>query len=425
MTLLSKCILAGYIILHIFFIVHLDRHLKVNFRNYSGYRRKARWFWILPYAAAAAIPVAAVFLPEGAVSFFLQRIGNVFLAFDLHIIGLFFLTSFVLWLIFSAGAAFRRLPPLSYRSGREDSCQNSCHKTIPLYLLLLILAAGLTIPAYGLYHAQDTVVHFFQADLRKTGGSSAALQESGTSGTQLRIALIADLHLGVNSHLQTTEKMVRLINEQQPDVVLVAGDIFTSSYAALREPEKYAEALREILSPMGVYAVYGNHDVEETLFSGFAVHPVSQAFRTDQIEQFFDTCHFTVLCDGITEIAGGTIELAGRIDGNKAGDGTKNRLTPAELLKNTDASKPVLVLEHEPVEYEELGAAGADMILSGHTHNGQIFPGNLYVNLVNENGYGHKTLYGMETFVTSGVGTFGPPMRTGTSSEIMIIDVQL
>ena len=77
------------------------------------------------------------------------------------------------------------------------------------------------------------------------------------------------------------------------------------------------------------------------------------------------------------------------------------------------------------MEYEELGAAGADMILSGHTHNGQIFPGNLYVNLVNENGYGHKTLYGMETFVTSGVGTFGPPMRTGTSSEIMIIDVQL
>ena len=63
------------------------------------------------------------------------------------------------------------------------------------------------------------------------------------------------------------------------------------------------------------------------------------------------------------------------------------------------------------------------MVLSGHTHNGQIFPGSIYIDLVNENGYGQKSLYGMETFVTSGVGTFGPPMRTGTDSEIMIIDV--
>ncbi|MBO5521439.1 MAG: hypothetical protein J5973_07190 [Eubacterium sp.] len=63
------------------------------------------------------------------------------------------------------------------------------------------------------------------------------------------------------------------------------------------------------------------------------------------------------------------------------------------------------------------------MVLSGHTHNGQIFPGSIYIDLVNENGYGQKSLYGTETFVTSGVGTFGPPMRTGTDSEIMIIDV--
>ena len=122
-------------------------------------------------------------------------------------------------------------------------------------------------------------------------------------------------------------------------------------------------------------------------------------------------------------IADDTILLAGRIDGNKAGDGTKNRMTPDELLKDADTAKPVLVLEHEPVEYKELREAGADMVFSGHTHNGQIFPGSLFVNLMNENAYGQKVLYGMQTFVTSGVGTFGPPMRTGTDSEIMIIDV--
>lgn len=287
---------------------------------------------------------------------------------------------------------------------------------LPLWLLILILAAGFAVPLYGLHHAQNTVVRYFQADLRNPGKNSG-------SGGNLRIALIANLHLSVNSHLQTTENMVRLINEQEPDAVLVAGDIFTSSYAALRDPNKYAEALRRIRAPMGVYAVYGNHDVEETLFGGFAVHPVSQAFRTRPIEQFFEDAHFTILYDEIVELADGAIQLAGRIDGNKAGDGTKDRMTPDELLQTADPTKPLLVMEHEPVEYKELSEAGADMVLSGHTHNGQIFPGSIYINLVNENGYGQKSLYGTETFVTSGVGTFGPPMRTGTDSEIMIIDL--
>ena len=399
MTVLSKCILAGYCILHIFFVLLLDRQLKEHFRNRPAYR-DIRPAWIIPFAVAAAVPVAGVFFPEGAVSLFLQRIGNVFLAFDLHIAGLFLLLCFISWIV-------------SFFIRNKSAGSRSCIR-LPIWLLILVLAAGIIIPVYGMYHAQDTVVHYFQADLRNTDAGSCE---------KLRIALISDLHLSVNSHLGTTENMVRLVNEQEPDIVLVAGDIFTSSYAALREPEKYAETLARIHAPMGVFAVYGNHDVEETLFSGFAVHPVSHAFRTSQIEQFFEECNFTILYDEVTAIAGGKIQLTGRIDGNKAGDGTRNRLAPAGLLQDTDPSKPLLVLEHEPVQYKELAEAGADMVLSGHTHNGQIFPGNLFIKLMNENPYGQKKLYGMETFVTSGVGTFGPPMRTGTDSEIMIINL--
>ena len=405
MTILSKCILTGYCILHLLFVFLLDNQLKKHFGTFPSYRR-IRWAWIIPFSAAAAIPVAATFLPDRRVSLSLQRFGNVFLAFDLHIAGLFLLVSFF------SGIVFLFIQSRSaYRSARNRSAEK-----LPLWLLILILAAGITVPLYGLHHAQDTVVHFCKADLREDKNTLSENRE-------LRIALIGDLHLSVNSHLQTTQNMVRLINAEDPDVVLIAGDIFTSSYEALRDPEKYAEALSGIRAPLGVFAVYGNHDVEETLFGGFAVHPVSRAFRTTQIEQFFEDCHFTILYDKITEIADGTLQIAGRIDGNKAGNGTKERMTPDELLKDADPSKPILVLEHEPVEYKELRDAGADMVLSGHTHNGQIFPGNIYVQLMNENGYGQKSLYGMETFVTSGVGTFGPPMRTGTDSEIMIIDV--
>ena len=436
MTLLSKCILAGYVILHILFILLLDRQLTQHFRSCPAYQ-KIRRAWITLFAAAAAVPAAATFLPEEGASLFLQRIGNVFLAFDLHIAGLFLLVT-----LFSGFVFFFTRSRSADSRVRGDSPRFRSSRKLPLWLLILILAAGTAIPLYGLHHAQDTAVRFFQADLRSNSTSLTAdgagltdestavsgtgenLPETGDAGRELRIALIADLHLSVNSHLQTVQNMVRLINEQEPDIVLVAGDVFTSSYAALRDPEKYAEALSGIHAPEGVFAVYGNHDVEETLFGGFAVHPVSEAFRTEQIEQFFRDCGFTVLCDQSTSIADGTLLLAGRIDGNKAGDGTKDRLAPAELLKDADSTIPVLVLEHEPVEYEKLREAGADMVLSGHTHNGQIFPGNVYVSLVNENGYGQKTLYGMETFVTSGMGTFGPPMRTGTDSEIMIIDVR-
>ena len=238
----------------------------------------------------------------------------------------------------------------------------------------------------------------------------------------MKLVLIGDLHLSVNSQLATTRRMVELINAQEPDAVVIAGDIFTSSYEGLAHPEQYAEALRGIRSKYGVYAVYGNHDVEETLFGGFAISPVSQAFRTAQMEDFFRDCGFTVLYDQVVDIGG--VQLAGRVDGEKAGDGTKNRMTPAQLLSDIDQSLPVVVLEHEPKEFKALKEAGADVALCGHTHAGQMFPGNLVVPFFNENAWGHVRVHDLETVVTAGVGYYGPPMRVGTDSEVSVVNLK-
>ena len=98
-------------------------------------------------------------------------------------------------------------------------------------------------------------------------------------------------------------------------------------------------------------------------------------------------------------------------------------MTPEELLGGLDPELPIVVLEHEPIEFEALSQAGADLILCGHTHAGQIFPGNLVVPFFNENAWGYERLYGADTIVTAGVGYYGPPMRVGTDSEVTVIHI--
>ena len=98
-------------------------------------------------------------------------------------------------------------------------------------------------------------------------------------------------------------------------------------------------------------------------------------------------------------------------------------MSAEELLSDVDTTLPVIVLQHEPIEYESLAANGADVVLSGHTHAGQIFPGNLIVPYFNENAYGLKYMHGIATVVTSGVGYYGPPIRVGTDSEVMVVNI--
>lgn len=99
------------------------------------------------------------------------------------------------------------------------------------------------------------------------------------------------------------------------------------------------------------------------------------------------------------------------------------RKTPAELVEGLDADKPILVLDHQPRELEALAEAGVDVDLCGHTHDGQMFPGNLTVRLFWENACGCLRVGSMHSIVTSGVGLFGPNMRVATRAEICPITI--
>ena len=348
---------------------------------------------VILYLLFTSLPIFGALLPDSRIKFFLQAAGNIWL-------GFYFYFSFT-WIILTLILVLCCL--IKHKKFR---------KARPV-VLLISFAVGTVLLVYGMIHAQNTIITEYDVVIEKSAGDHR----------DLKLILLGDLHLSVNSRLSTTEKMVEMINEQQPDVVVIAGDIFTSSYGGLKDPEKYAAALRGMKSTYGVYAVYGNHDVEETLFGGFPISPVSEAFRTEEMEQFFADCAFTVLYDETVSIADGMVQITGRVDGEKAGDGTAERKSPAEVLADVDLQKPVIVLQHEPVEFAALKECGADLALCGHTHAGQIFPGNLIVPFFNENAYGYRLMGNLDTFVTSGVGYYGPPMRVGTNSEIMVINI--
>ena len=140
------------------------------------------------------------------------------------------------------------------------------------------------------------------------------------------------------------------------------------------------------------------------------------------MDQFLADSNITLLRDeGV--LVEDSFYLYGRADEERPGRGIDERRTAVELTEGMDMDKPVIVIDHEPKELDELAQAGVDLDLCGHTHDGQMFPGNVTIKLMWENAYGYLKKGKMHNFVTSGVGVFGPNMRVGTKSEICAIDV--
>ncbi|MCH3960762.1 MAG: metallophosphoesterase [Solobacterium sp.] len=286
---------------------------------------------------------------------------------------------------------------------------NAKHALISL-VICLVISIGMNV--YGTHTAHTIYTSNYTVSLNESDYS-----EHG----KMKIVLIADLHLGVNSSISQLEDMVQKINEQDADLVLIGGDIFNSTYDGLTDPDRQAEILSQIQTKYGVYGVWGNHDVVEPLLCGFALTPPSQAFRSADMVQFMKDANITMLEDEMTTVNG--IQIVGRKDREKAGDGTEDRESTKDVLSQVNADQPVIVLQHEPKDFEEMAEYGADLALCGHTHDGQIFPGNILVSLMYENSCGEKMIQGMDTIVTSGVGYYGPPLRIGTKSEIAVIDL--
>lgn len=221
---------------------------------------------------------------------------------------------------------------------------------------------------------------------------------------EMNIVLISDLHLGAVGSEGRLETIVEEINALEPDILCIAGDFFDSDYAAISDPDRAMQTLRKLKAAHGIYACLGNHDAGAT-------YP--------QMAAFLESCGIRTLNDAYTVI-GDSLILAGRLDASPIG-GFGGLVRSEDFRIPNEENLPVIVLDHNPARADQYGEE-IDLVLSGHTHKGQIFPGSLITGGMYTVDHGHyRPESGPQVVVTSGVGYWGMPIRIGTDCEIVTI----
>ena len=278
-------------------------------------------------------------------------------------------------------------------------------------LLILLLSAC------GIFHAKYI----------KTTSYDVIINKTIPERTSMKIVLLADTHFGYNAGVLHARKLVRKINKQKPDLVCIAGDIFDNEYDAIRNPEKLEQTLRGIKSTYGVYACWGNHDLNEEILAGFTFKHKDgdlSDIKDPRMKKFLKDSNIHILEDE-SVLINDQFYVIGRKDASLTEKIHETRKAPAQLTEKLDRDKPIIMIDHQPKELQELADAGVDLDLCGHTHNGQTFPGNFTIKLMWENPCGLLSKDNMTNITTSGAGVWGPAMRIGTDSEICSINIQL
>ncbi len=219
----------------------------------------------------------------------------------------------------------------------------------------------------------------------------------------LKIVAVSDLHLGVSIDKKMLQGFVKLINDQHPDIVLLAGDI-SDRWMEPVIRQNMVEDLRAIKAPMGVFAINGNHEHYAEIQNATA--------------DYLKKAGIVVLRDQVNMV-NSRFYVVGREDKSN-----KNRKNLSEVVKGLDKSLPIILMDHQPFNLEEAEQSGVDFQISGHTHNGQFFPGNLFVKKMYEMGYGYLKKGATHYYVSSGLGIWGPQYRIGTESEVVVINLK-
>ena len=348
------------------------------------------------YLFMALSPVIAFLLPKSAVAIVIRRISTYWIGIMLY--SLLYVVLFDLLRLIAKHTKLKNT--LLFSRGSVISIGS------------VVVACAVATCLYGIFNARNIKVNEYSVTVNKSCGSDK----------HLKAVLVADLHMGYAIGVDHITNMVEKINQQDADIVIIAGDIFDNSYDGMDDPEGIKAQLKSIKSKYGVYAVYGNHDIDEKILMGFTFDWGGKQLHNEKMTNFMKECNIKLINDE-SVLINDEFYLVGRRDTDKPGTEDGTRAEISELTKDLDKTKPIFVLSHEPDELQTTADAGADIDFSGHTHDGQLFPGNLTIGLFWENPCGMIKKDNMYSIVTSGVGVYGTFMRVGTDAEICSVDI--
>jgi predicted MPP superfamily phosphohydrolase len=264
----------------------------------------------------------------------------------------------------------------------------------PWIITVIIAGFVFLLIAFGHINALFPRKHAFAIDL----------ENKKTNRKQLKITIVSDIHLGTIVSKNRIRRIVEQINETKPDLILLAGDIVDEDLAPVIR-ENLGATLTQLNAPLGVYGITGNHE-----FIG-GVEPAVKYLETHGIKMLRDT---------MVEIIE-NVYIVGRedIQGNRFGGKTRKPLV--EIIASKKEKSTLIMLDHQPAAIDEAVKNEIDLMLSGHTHHGQMWPLSYITKAVYKVSWGHKKFDTTNVYVSSGIGSWGPPVRIGNRPEVVTI----
>ena len=370
------------VVLTVYFLANLYLYLKGR-RALSGAGLPVTAYTVIFLLLASAF-VAGKILEHNYTSLFsdiLNVIGGFWMAFMLY--------GFLLWLtadiLLLLQKPFHLVPDAAIPKLR-------------LWLFAGVTSVTALLIIIGFFNAITPVVKRYDISVDKhfTDGSDS-----------MRIVAVSDIHLGSIIRKRSMRHLSAMIADEKPDLVLFLGDLIDGSIG----PVLRDDLLSHLTLPglrFGTYAITGNHEFMSDLKKSLP---------------YIESKGIRVLTDETVRLDNG-VQIAGRTDRTVMQGSGKGRASLDSLLVSADPSLPVIILDHQPYGLSELKGTIADLQLSGHTHNGQMWPLTLITKRMFELSYGWKKFGDTHVIVSSGFGIWGPRMRLGTRPEIVSIQLR-
>lgn len=254
----------------------------------------------------------------------------------------------------------------------------------------------------GSYNAWSPVVRKYEVTVAKKPEPGAPRKYT--------IAVASDIHLGNIVGNRYLAKLTGLLNGLKPDLTLLVGDVLDDSIEPFLR-NKMSDEMKKLSAKYGVFAVLGNHEY----YGGHVERYVKEMSEIG----------IPVLRDEVVSVAGGAIYIAGRKDLTAVRMDPEGRLSVSDLLTQLDHTKPIVLLDHQPYAFDKAQEAGADLLLCGHTHRGQFAPNHFITKRLFELDWGYMLKEKMHVIVSSGFGSWGPPIRLASRSEVIHIELTL